>query len=83
MNNTVAESPVGRSISAYRMILDDVEKNYSAKGGGGISSIRETALDTYVARIAQEERSDVLTYRFRKTAKGLALVGRTDTTDSH
>lgn len=80
MTNAEA-SPVARSIAAYRMILDDIAAQYPATGGGGISSIRETETNVYVARIGQEGGSDVITYRFKRTPKGVELVSRSDGSD--
>jgi hypothetical protein len=78
-----APSPVARSITAYRMILDDIEKTYRASGGGGIASIRETETNVYVVKISQEERSDMITYRFRRTPGGVELIERSEASQSH
>lgn len=51
-----------KSQSLINFILKDLLDNYAHTGGGGITSIKETATYTYDVSIAQEERMDVLRY---------------------
>ncbi len=60
-------APVQRSQEMIRAILDDLTTYYTQVGGGGITEIRQSATDTFVVLIAQEERYDEITYAMRIT----------------
>jgi len=69
-NKTMASTPsncktnrVLRSQFLIKFIFDDINKTYTQTGGGGITSIKETATDTFEVSIAQEERMDVFAYQ--------------------
>lgn len=55
-------TPVQRSQEMIRVILDDIVKQYTLPGGGGISKIRLDSTNVYIVSISQEERVDEITY---------------------
>jgi hypothetical protein len=57
-----------RSQAIFRAILDDLPKHYTQVGGGGISEIKQTASDTFVVSIPQEERIDQISYKIEMSA---------------
>lgn len=62
MNSKCKNTAVARSQEMIRTIIDDLSKSYTEAGGGGISQIKQSATDTYVVSISQEERIDQITY---------------------
>jgi|GEM_PF-2454474 len=51
-----------QSQDMIRFMLSDIDKTYTHTGGGGISSIRQTATGAYTVSILQEERVDQISY---------------------
>ncbi|HSC68964.1 MAG TPA: hypothetical protein VLC79_14800 [Cellvibrio sp.] len=55
-------SAIEKSNALFKFILSDIQSNYSHKGGGGISEIKQRKTNIFLVSIAQEERIDQLTY---------------------
>ncbi len=53
---------IEQSKCVYEAILADVVQTYDRIGGGGISSIRQTATYAYTVSIAQEGQTDLIKY---------------------
>ncbi|HJQ55772.1 MAG TPA: hypothetical protein VJ890_02625 [Vineibacter sp.] len=76
--------PVQQSICIYQAILADVAKTYTARGGGGISSIVQTSTTTFTVQLAQEGRKDLLHYTVKVGADGkVEIVSKTEGTRSY
>ncbi|HAS86232.1 MAG TPA: hypothetical protein DCS31_05465 [Candidatus Competibacteraceae bacterium] len=75
---------IKQSVCVYQAILDDVDKNYSLRGGGGISRIVQNSTSTYSVHLLQEEREDVRTYEVKVAPNGtVTITGVTEKTISH
>lgn len=71
---------VKRSQEMIRTIIDDLTKSYTEVGGGGISQIKQSATDTYIVSISQEERIDQITYVMSMSHACKAIIDkRTET----
>jgi len=76
--------PVQQSICIYQAILADVAKTYRLRGGGGISSVKQTSSTTFTVEIAQEGRVDLLNYTVKVGSAGkVEIVGKTEGTQSY
>jgi hypothetical protein len=65
---------VSQSICVYRLILDDIDSKVTMRGGGGVTSITQTADDTFEARIAQEGHEDIRTYQIELPETGAPKI---------
>jgi len=75
--------PVQQSVCIYQTILADVEKTYRPRGGGGISSIVQTADTTFKVKLLQEGRIDHLDYTVRIGAGGkVKIVDKKESTQT-
>lgn len=59
---TNCQTALSRSAAIINQVLIDLNKTYKQVGGGGITSIQQTATDTYLVSISQEERIDQIHY---------------------
>ena len=76
--------PVQQSICIYQAILADLAKTYRLRGGGGISSVKQTSSTTFTVEIAQEGRVDLLNYTVKVGSAGkVEIVGKTEGTQSY
>jgi hypothetical protein len=83
-SRTCAMDPVQQSICVYQAILADVARTYTARGGGGISSIVQTSTTTFTVQIAQEGRKDLLNYTVKIAPDGtVEITGKTEGTRSY
>jgi hypothetical protein len=83
-SRTCAMDPIQQSICIYQAILADVDKTYRARGGGGISLIKQTSSTTFTVHIAQEGRTDLLNYTVKIGSAGkVEIVDRTEGTESY
>ena len=73
-SKTVHQTPLGRSLLLIEAILEDVVSTYTHSGGGGITSIKETATNVYAIEISQEERVDVITYEGDVSLDGIVVI---------
>ncbi len=67
-------SNLHRNRCMIELILEDLDANYGAVSGGGISSIKAASSTSYVVSLPQEERIDLLTYEFNVKADGTVSV---------
>lgn len=75
---------IRQSVCVYQAILEDVDKNYPLRGGGGISRIVQNSTTTYSAHLLQEGREDVRIYEVRVASNGqVTISGVTEKTISH
>lgn len=75
--------PIQQSICIYQAILADVDKTYKLRGGGGISSVKQTSSTTFTVTIAQEGREDLLNYTVKIGSAGkVEIVNKTEATHS-
>ncbi|MBL8250117.1 MAG: hypothetical protein JNK31_00455 [Candidatus Competibacter sp.] len=75
---------IKQSVCIYRAILDDVDKNYPMRGGGGIGRIVQNSTTSYSAYILQEEREDVRIYEVKITSDGkVTITSVTEETVTH
>lgn len=63
-----------RSQKMIRTILDDLTVTYTHTGGGGITHMGQSATNTFIVRISQEERIDQFEYRLRVGADCAILI---------
>ena len=77
-SKTVHQTPLGRSLLLIEAILEDVVNTYAHSGGGGITSIKETATNVYAVEISQEERVDVITYEGDVSLDGIVVILKRD-----
>jgi hypothetical protein len=65
--DTVVNCPsaLGKSTAIIHALLVDLNKNYTHTAGGGITEIRQSASDSFVISVAQEERIDQFHYRIK------------------
>ncbi|MCZ2440758.1 MAG: hypothetical protein LC119_11380 [Burkholderiales bacterium] len=76
--------PIKQSICIYKAILDDVERNYAMRGGGGIGSIVQNSSTSYAVHLLQEGREDVRTYDVQVSSGGkVTITAVTETTVKH
>lgn len=76
--------PITQSVCIYQAILEDVDKNYSQRGGGGIGRIVQNATTTYSVHLLQEGREDVRVYEVKVAANGkVTITNVTEKTVSH
>lgn len=59
---TNCDTVLSRSTATINQILVDLNNTYKHVGGGGITSIQQTATDTYLVSVSQEERIDQIHY---------------------
>ncbi|MCL2591147.1 MAG: hypothetical protein FWD67_09830 [Betaproteobacteria bacterium] len=71
-----------RSTCMIGLILADLKKNYGFVGGGGITSIRESASMSYTVELPQEERIDIFTYEFEMRGGLIAVKSKKGTVKS-
>ena len=77
------ETPLEQSQAMIRAILNDIGETYTQGGGGGISSIQQTATRTYVVSISQEERIDQIRYELALDERcQVSILSRNTTTVS-
>lgn len=75
---------IKQSVCIYEAILEDVDKNYSMRGGGGISRIMQKSTTSYSVHILQEGREDVRIYEVKVDPNGkVTITNTTETTVSH
>ncbi len=73
-----------QSVVIYETIMADVLETYGQRGGGGISAIVQKSTTTFVVKISQEGRKDLITYEVEITAQGqVEIVNRTEETKSY
>lgn len=76
--------PIKQSVCIYQAILEDVDKNYSQRGGGGIGRIVQNATTTYSVHLLQEGREDVRVYEVKIATNGKVTIANvTEKTVSH
>jgi len=79
-----AADPVEQSICIYQAILADISKNYTASGGGGISSIVQDSTSAFTVHISQEGKQDILHYTVKVGPDGtVGIVEKTESTKSY
>ena len=83
-SRTCAMDPVQQSICIYQAILADLDKTYTMRGGGGISSIVQNSTTTFTVQIAQEGRKDIVNYTVKIGSGGkVEIVDRKQSTQSY
>ena len=65
---------IERSKCIIEAILADISRTYTQVGGGGINAIKQNSTTSFTVSIAQEERTDLLTYEATVDAKGKVSV---------
>lgn len=55
-------TPLEKSKTIIEFILSDISATYTQVGGGGITAVKQSHINTFVVSIAQEERVDQFTY---------------------
>lgn len=75
---------IKRSICIYQAILEDVDKHYPMRGGGGIGRIVQNSTTSYSAYLLQEGHEDVRTYEVKVAPDGKVTIARvTEETVTH
>ena len=75
---------IKRSICIYQAILEDVDKNYPLRGGGGIGRIVQNSTTSYSAYILQEGHEDVRIYEVKVAPNGKVTIANvTEQTVTH
>lgn len=75
---------VKQSVCIYEAILEDVDKNYPMRGGGGISRIVQDSTTSYSVYLLQEGQEDVRTYEVKIAPNGkVTITNMTEKTISH
>lgn len=81
---TCKMDPIKQSICIYQAILDDVDRNYATRGGGGIARIVQNSTNSYAVHLLQEGREDVRTYEVKTSPGGkVTITGVTEKTLRH
>ncbi len=74
---------IKQSVCIYQAILEDVDKNYPMRGGGGIGRIVQNSTTSYSVYLLQEGHQDVRIYEV-KVAKGkVTITSVTEKTITH
>jgi hypothetical protein len=77
------KSALGRSTTIINALLVDLNKNYTHTAGGGITEIKQSASDSFVISIAQEERIDQFHYQIKLDDDcKVKIIRKTETTKS-
>lgn len=72
---------IKQSVCIYAAILEDVDKNYPMRGGGGISRIVQNSTTSYSVHLSQEGHVDVRTYEVKIAPNGkVTITGMTEET---
>lgn len=75
---------IKRSICIYQAILEDVDKHYPMRGGGGIGRIVQNSTTSYSVYLLQEGHEDVRIYEVKVAPGGKATITRvTEETVTH
>lgn len=75
---------IKQSVCIYQAILEDVDKNYSMRGGGGISRVVQNSTTSYSVHLLQEGREDVRSYEVKVASNGkVTITNVTEKTISH
>ena len=75
---------IKQSVCIYQAILEDVDKNYSMRGGGGISRVVQNSTTSYSVHLLQEGREDVRIYEVKVASNGkVTITNVTEKTISH
>lgn len=75
---------IKQSVCIYQAILEDVDKNYSMRGGGGISRVVQNSTTSYSVYLLQEGREDVRVYEVKVAPNGkVTLTSVTEQTITH
>lgn len=74
---------IERSACMIELILDDIKANYSAIGGGGITSIKAGVGMSYTIALPQEGRTDLFTYEFELRGNDIAIKSKKESTQSY
>lgn len=84
MNNSkkCKDTNLHRAQCMIELILEDISANYTATGGGGISSIKAASSTSYIVSLPQEERIDIFTYEFKIENGVVSLKSKVASTQS-
>ena len=75
------DNAVFQSQLKINFIIEDILKDYSGIGGGGIRSIKLVATNKYEVSISREERIDVFTYELNMDSScNITLVNKSEST---
>jgi hypothetical protein len=77
------KSALGKSTAIIHTLLADLNKNYRHTAGGGITEIKQSASDSFIVSIAQEERIDQFHYQIKIDQKcRVKILRKTESTKS-
>ncbi|MDV7394975.1 hypothetical protein RZS08_26555, partial [Arthrospira platensis SPKY1] len=74
VSKNCSDDAIKTSICIFQAILQDVDKNYPLRGGGGIARIVQDSTTSYSVYLLQEGRVDVRTYEIGFTPKGEVAI---------
>ena len=75
------DNAVFQSQLKINFIIEDILKDYSGIGGGGIRSIKLVATNKYEVSISREERIDVFTYELNMDSScNITLINKSEST---
>ncbi len=83
MNTSEPLDALTQSKLIYEAMLQDIDDTYPHRHGGGMQSITQKSTTIFEVRLAQEERTDVITYTFGLIDGLMAITGKSEGTESH
>ncbi|GGE83177.1 hypothetical protein [Sphingomonas prati] len=65
------------------LILEDLKKNFTESGAGGITSIKAGVGMSYSVALPQEERTDFFTYEFQRRGSKITIKSKESSAQSY